>query len=116
MVEITEWLALTSCLLCKIKGRFCLASSFALSSAVLRDVTYGISWLLTTYLAQCAGFGGACFRTFISLVGLICFTRPLNHEVNCLIKNHFCFNNNNKNKLQLGGHPVAMVILHVYKI
>jgi len=90
-----------------------------LSRAVLRDVTCGISWLLTNYLAQCAGFGGACFRTFISLVGLICFIRPLNHEVNCLIKNHLCFNNNNNNnnnKLQLGGHPVAVVILHVYKI
>ena len=26
------------------------------------------------------------------------------------------FNNNNNNKLQLGCHPVAAVILHVYKI
>jgi len=25
-------------------------------------------------------------------------------------------NNNNNNKLQLGCHPVAVVILHVYKI
>ena len=75
MVEITEWLALTSRLLCEITGSFCLAGGFVLSRAVLRDVTYGLSWLLTNYLAQCAGFGGACFRTFVSLVGLICFTR-----------------------------------------